>query len=73
MGAERPTPRGSKPTMSYVSRTDFGSFASLALGSRQLDPPGPPAISRRVPRRRSGFSLRTRETARSRRGPCGAR
>ena len=46
---EEPTPRGSKPTMSYLFRT-AALKASEALAAKSIpDPPGPPGLTNRVP------------------------
>jgi hypothetical protein len=46
MGAEWPTPRGSKPTKSYALAVlaQTGFFAVTRAGKRSPEPPGPPGL-----------------------------
>ncbi len=46
MGAEWPTPRGSKPTKSYALEvlTHSGFFVVTRSGKRIPEPPGPPGL-----------------------------
>lgn len=46
MGAECPTPRGSKPTKSYAFAvlTHSGALVVTRRGKRRPEPPGPPGL-----------------------------
>lgn len=46
MGAEWPTPRGSKPTKSYAfdALTQSGFLLVTRVGKRMPEPPGPPGL-----------------------------
>ena len=56
-GTEDPTPRVSKPTMSYSAAT-LGSRPSATNAARlRPEPPGPPGLTSRMPWRLSGGAV----------------
>ena len=48
-GVEEPTPRGSKPMMSYLSRTSLLKDLSARETKSIPDSPGPPGLTNRLP------------------------
>ncbi len=68
-----PTPRGSKLTRSYAPPVAVRSCSPFLASFSLPELPGPPGTTSRVPRLRSGWSLRRRETATVTRGPLGSR
>ncbi len=73
IGLLAPTPRGSKPMRSYWSRTSLGIASFISRGRSRPEPPGPPGLNSMAPCRLAGFSLFSRDMARSIVRPSGRR
>ena len=59
-GADRPTPRGSKPTTSKRRSTSVGSVSDSPTAASTPEPPGPPGLTTSEPIRFCWPASRTR-------------